>query len=105
MYGAFINGCPAFAGLVKVRTTADTLHLTKESEIASGRAGRQFFIERAPIRLAYLVSTNGLDIEVQRLNDDGNPVCTMYSRIDQLMEGEFGEAMSDGRLFTEALYS
>lgn len=105
MYGAFISGCPAFAGLVQVRTTADIIHLVKESEIASGRGGRKFFVKCAPRRLAYLISTNGLGVEVQRLKDSGELFCMTYSYIDQVIEGDLGVAMRDGRLFTEVFYS
>lgn len=85
--------------MVSVRATEDIEFLVKESEIITGRFGRKFVIASAD-RLVYLIQWHRDAYQVQRLDDQGNPVCTLTMLPDAFEAHSLGEALRAGQLFT-----
>jgi hypothetical protein len=88
--------------LLPVHAAADIEYLVKESEVVTGRPGREFVIAGAD-RLLYRIQWHPIGCKVQRLGEGGNAVSTHY-----MLHGEFhthvlSEALRAGQLFTPAV--
>ena len=103
MYGAIMQGCPAFCGHVQVRHPNDIEFLVKEAEVVTGVPGRIFVVAGAE-RLTYRVRSRTNGYEVERLD----PACNasgqaMYLLPEMMIEHGLGRAMRMGCLFTPVL--
>lgn len=103
MYGRINDQCPAFGGLIQVRTPADIEYLVKESEVITGNPGRKFVIGGADDRIAYRIAWHPTGYHVERLDKSGNPSGTLYLLPAQLSAHGLGEALARGQLFTPAV--
>ncbi|MES2355216.1 MAG: hypothetical protein V4568_12610 [Pseudomonadota bacterium] len=102
MYGAMIDSRGAFGGLIQVRKLDDIEFLVKESEVVTGKPGRQFVISGAD-RIHYRIQWNPSGYQIQRLDAAGNPTSTLYMKPESLDEHSLGDAMREGFLFTHTL--
>ena len=92
----------AVDSMLPVRAAADIEYLVKESEVVTGQPGREFVIAGAD-RLVYRIQWHQIGCKVQRLDDTGNAMSTLY-----MLHGEFdahalSEALRAGQLFTPAV--
>lgn len=85
--------------LVPVRATQDIEFLVKESEIITGRLGRKFVIASAD-RLVYRIHWHLDAYQVERLDHQGDPICTLTMLPDEFEAHILGEASRAGQLFT-----
>lgn len=85
--------------MVPVRATEDIEFLVKESEVITGRFGRKFVIAGAD-RLVYLILWHPDGYHVQRLDHQGNPICTLTMLPAEFDAHSLGEALRAGQLFT-----
>ena len=102
MYGSILDRCPAFSGLIQVRTAGDIEYLVKESEVVAGHPGRRFVIYGAD-RLTYRIAWHPNGYHVERLDESDRPISTVYLLPAQFSAHGLGEALSRGQLFTPAL--
>src|SRR5689334_15840617 len=102
MYGAMIDSRAAFGGLIQVRSLDDIEYLVKESEVATGKPGRQFVVG-GPDRIAYRIHWSPNGYQVQRLDAADNPIDTLSLDPEMLRYHRLGVAMRDGLLFTQML--
>jgi hypothetical protein len=85
--------------LVPVHATEDIEFLVKESEVIAGRFGRKFVIASAD-RLVYLIQWHLDAYQVQLLDHQGYPLCTLTMLPDEFEAHSLGEALRAGQLFT-----
>ena len=85
--------------MVAVHATEDIEFLIKESEVITGRLGRKFLIASAD-RLAYVVQWYPDGYQVQRLDQEDKPICTLTLRASEFQQHSLGEALRAGQLFT-----
>lgn len=90
--------------MLPVCAAADIEYLVKESEVVTGQSGREFVIAGAD-RLVYRVQWHPIGCKVQRLDETGSAMSTLY-----MLHGEFhahvlSEALRAGQLFTPAVRS
>src|SRR5919106_950651 len=69
--------------LLPVHAAADIEYLVKESEVVTGRPGREFVIAGAD-RLVYRIRWHPIGCKVERLDEVGNATNTHY-----MLHGEF----------------
>lgn len=91
------------ATLTPVRSLSDLAHMVKESEILTGRPGREFVITADDALLSYVVSTSGNGYEFRRVSSDGRITFTQFGSLDCLNSGSIGEAIATDRLFSKPL--
>ncbi|RZI40111.1 hypothetical protein EGT07_24970 [Herbaspirillum sp. HC18] len=85
--------------MVAVHATEDIEYLVKESEVITGRLGRKFLIASAD-RLAYLVQWHPDSYQIQRLDQEDKPICTLTLLASEFQQHILGEALHAGQLFT-----
>lgn len=96
---AAIHNSQTLDKMVAVCATEDIEFLVKESEVITGRLGRRFVIASAD-RLAYLVQWHPAGYQVQRLDQEGNPTCTLTMPPGEFHAHSLCEALRAGQLFT-----
>src|SRR5687767_1426503 len=102
MYGAMIDSRSAFSCLIQVNSLEDIEFLVKESEVLTGKPGRQFVISGQG-RINYRIHWNPSGYQIQHLNAAGNPTNTLHMKPESLAEHSLGVAMREGFLFTYTL--
>ena len=90
------------AALLRVSGTADIEYLVKESEVLTGRPGRQFVIAGAD-RLVYRIYWHPIGCKVQRLNEAERVISTHFVLHMELQGHSLGAAVRAGQLYTPAM--
>ena len=88
--------------LLRVPGTADIEYLVKESEVLTGRPGRQFVIAGAD-RLVYRIHWHPIGCKVQRLDETGTVINTQFVLHMELQAHSLGDAIRAGQLYTPAV--
>src|SRR5689334_16001323 len=87
------------ARLLPVRSEAEIEYLVKESEVMTGRRGREFVVTGAE-RLSYHVEWHAAGLSVRRLRRDQPENETLFVQRRDLPGHTLGSAMLYGQLFT-----
>jgi hypothetical protein len=85
--------------MLKVQSAEDIEYLVKESEVVSGKPGRNFVISSAD-RLTYRIASTSNGYQIQRLDAFGNSTWTQNMRPDDILQHSFSDAICAGQLFT-----
>lgn len=85
--------------MIAVHAAEDIEFLVKESEVITGRPGRQFVIASAD-RLAYRIQSCPIGFKIERLDHEDNPTCTLTLRPGEFHLHSLGEALRAGQLCT-----
>lgn len=86
--------------LLPVRSPDELAFLVKESEILTGRRGREFVVAGAD-RLAYRVHADAAGFHIARV--DAASAQALLATAPELAAHTLGQAMAGGQLFTEPL--
>lgn len=89
--------------LLPVRSEREIEFFVKESEILTGRPGRDFVIVGAE-RLSYRVEWHGAGLSVRRFDGNAPVAPTLFVQRQALMNHTLGNAMRYGQLFTPHLH-
>jgi hypothetical protein len=89
--------------LLPVRSEADIEFRVKESEIMTGKRGREFVVTGAE-RLSYHVEWLGAGLSVRRLQGDDPGTETLFVQRRDLLGHTLGNAMLYGQLFTPQVH-
>jgi hypothetical protein len=89
------------ARLLPVRSEVELEFLVKESEIVTGKPGRQFVVTGAE-RLTYHVEWHGAGLSVRRLQREESK--TLFVQRRDLPGHTLGSAMLYGQLFTPQVH-
>ena len=85
--------------LLTVHAPEDIEFLIKESEVLTGRAGRNFVIAGADW-LAYRVHWHPIGVKVERLNAERRVLSTQHLLPREFLRHSLIEALAAGQLFT-----
>jgi len=88
--------------MLPVRAAADIEYLVKESEVMTGRPGREFVIAGAD-RLVYRIQWQPIGCKVERLDRGGSAISTHYMLHSEFHTHALSEALRSGQLFTPAV--
>lgn len=88
--------------MLRVTAAAELEYLVKESEVVTGKPGRNFVISGAD-RLVYRVQWHPFGCNVQRLDEAGEAMSTHFVLHPHLQAHSLGEALRAGQLYTPAV--
>jgi hypothetical protein len=91
------------ARLLPVRSEAEIEFLVKESEVMTGKPGREFVVTGAD-RLSYHVEWHGTGLSVRRLRGEEPQTETLFVQRRDLPGHTLGSAMLYGQLFTPQVH-
>jgi hypothetical protein len=106
MYGAIEVGRPVQYGKqIAVRSVEDLAYLIKESEgtTGTGQLGREFVAALFDGQARYRIYTTGEGFKVRRADTGSENDASFLLLPEELTLTPIGQAMSDGRLFCQAL--
>lgn len=92
----------ALSELLPVRNVIDLALLVKESELMTGKPGRQFIVAGGD-RPTYEVRLGYIGFEIHRLDHEGGASSPVQAYERSFFEHPVGNAMTHGRLFTQEL--
>jgi hypothetical protein len=85
--------------MLRVQSAEDIEYLVKESEVVSGKPGRDFVISSAD-RLTYRIASASIGYQIQRLDASGNSTWTQDMQPGDILRHSFSDAICAGQLFT-----
>ena len=89
--------------LLQVRTVSDLEWFVKESEVVTGRPGRDFVVAGGD-RPADQVRADAVGFEVLRIDLDPSGTARTHSSNAEFFQHPVASAMACGRLYTASLY-
>jgi len=91
------------SNLLPVRSMADLEWLVKESELVTGKPGRQFIVAGGD-RPAYQVRLDASGYEILRVDADPSGMVPTHSSKPEFEQHPVADAMACGRLYTARLH-
>lgn len=89
--------------MLRVTAAAELEYLVKESEVVTGKPGRDFVISGAD-RLVYRVQWHPIGCKVQRVDARGEAMSTHFVLHPHFQAHSLGEALRAGQLYTPAVW-